>query len=102
MATPNEMLLTIFQDNDKRIHSVMKSFCGMLKRILKDKIYTSDEIGAIHCYLLRGVVAVVNDNTFNIYLHHGGHRYLLGFVSEKRAFSIEIINEYKKRKSNSA
>lgn len=100
MATPDEMLLTIFKDDDKRIHSAMRSFCGMLKRILKDKIYTTNEIGTVYCYLLRGVVAVADGNTFNIYLHNGGNRFLLGFVSEKRAFTTEIINEYKKRRYN--
>lgn len=87
------MLRIIFEDQDKRTRSVLRSFCTMLRRVLKDGVVAVRD--PIRCYLIRGVVAEIRDDIFSVWCEtRRGDRILLGMVSSKRAFTAEIVDRY--------
>lgn len=89
------MFRILEEDQRLRTRSVLTSFCAMLRRILRERIYQYDEIGTIHCYLLRGVYADIQDGHFRIYYENEQRdQIMLGFVSQKRTFTNEVIDRY--------
>lgn len=91
-----EVMFRIVRE-DREIHDrkTLKTFCLMLRKILKDSVYNEHEIEIIHCYLLRGISAKIKDGIFQvIYENSNGDRLLLGLITEKRSFIPQIIDRY--------